>query len=52
MQLPAVVRADRRLMFVKSWNEWAEGHHLGPDLKHDRTHPDPFRDAIWGRLPT
>ena len=28
---------ERRFIFIKSWNEWAEGNHLEPDLKwgHD-----------------
>ena len=30
------VPIGRKLIFLKSWNEWAEGNHLEPDLKFGR----------------
>ena len=27
---------EHRIIFVKSWNEWAEANHLEPDLKFGR----------------
>lgn len=34
LELQAGVAPARRIIFLKSWNEWAEGNHLEPDLKY------------------
>ena len=40
---------DRRIVFVKSWNEWAEGNHLEPDLKFGRRYLEVLRDELAAR---
>lgn len=46
----AVARArslpDPQVLFVKSWNEWAEGNHLEPDRVHGNAWLDAVREAV------
>lgn len=37
---------DKRIVFLKSWNEWAEGNHLEPDLRYGRGYLEVCRDEI------
>jgi len=39
---------DRRVVFVKSWNEWAEGNYLEPDMVSGRSCLDVCRDVLAG----
>jgi len=37
---------DRKLIFVKSWNEWAEGNYMEPSVRHGRGFLEAFRDEL------
>lgn len=37
---------NRRIAFIKSWNEWAEGNHLEPDLKFGNGYLDVIKKIL------
>lgn len=39
--------ADKRLIILKSWNEWGEGNHIEPDLKYGHAYLDELRKALF-----
>ena len=45
-----VVPVERKLIFLKSWNEWAEGNHLEPDLKFGRVYLQVLKEETENSL--
>ncbi len=43
------VPPERNLIFIKSWNEWAEGNHLEPDLRFGRQYLEVLREECASR---
>lgn len=41
----ARARDPHRILFIKSWNEWAEGNHLEPDLRYGLEPLEILRDV-------
>ena len=44
--LNEVRRKDNKLVFLKSWNEWAEGNYMEPDLKYGHGYIKALKEAI------
>jgi hypothetical protein len=42
---------QHRIVILKSWNEWAEGNHLEPDLKFGRGYLEAIQDEITNFTP-
>ncbi len=41
---------DKRVVFINAWNEWAEGNHLEPDMKHGHGYLEATRNAVTNSL--
>ena len=39
---------DEKIIFIKSWNEWAEGNYLEPDLRFGRKYLEICRKEVFG----
>ena len=44
--LSGVTNKKNKLVFLKSWNEWAEGNYMEPDLKYGKGFITELRNAI------
>lgn len=37
---------DKRILFIKSWNEWGEGNYLEPDLRHGKGYINVLKEVL------
>ena len=37
---------EKRFIFIKSWNEWAEGNYMEPDMKYGKAYLDALKHAL------
>ena len=41
---------DKRIVFVKSWNEWAEGNYIEPDQQFGRKYLEVCKNEVYHRI--
>ncbi len=46
VNLVAQKQPEHRILFLKSWNEWAEGNYVEPDLRFGHRYLDAIKNAI------
>ena len=39
-----------QILFIKSWNEWAEGNYMEPDLRYGHGYLKALKDAINSKV--
>jgi hypothetical protein len=39
-------QAEHKIIFLKSWNEWAEGNYVEPDLRFGRAYLEAIKSVI------
>jgi hypothetical protein len=42
---------EHRIVFLKSWNEWAEGNYMEPDIKYGRAFLEVLREEVASERP-
>ncbi len=40
---------EHRILFLQSWNEWAEGNYVEPDLKYDHGFLDALKECVLSK---
>lgn len=48
MELVKDKQPEHKIIFLRSWNEWAEGNYMEPDLKFGHGYLDALKEVILG----
>jgi hypothetical protein len=39
-------KSENKIIFLKSWNEWAEGNYMEPDLRWEKKYLEKLKKCI------